>query len=82
MSADKTIKVTGEMIAEEISADMKRVGVGTGRVSVEMTHTQYAAIVTALCLASCDSYIGESTRAEYAKVRELMISAPIVGLSD
>lgn len=73
--------MSAEMNAE-ITEPMSRVGVGEGRVAVEMTHAQYGAIATALVLASFDPYIGEDVKAEYAKLREILINAPIVGLSD
>lgn len=66
----------------KISEAMSRVGAGDGRVSVEMTHEQFAAIATALVFASVDPYLTDDVKAEYAKVRELFITAPIVGLED
>lgn len=70
------------MSAEKIETPMSRVGVGEGRVSVEMTHEQYGSIATALILASFDPYISAEVKAEYAKLRELFTTAPLVGLSD
>lgn len=75
MSAEKTV-------AADITAQMRRVGAGAGRVSVEMTHAQYSAIATAMCIASFDPYLSADVKAEFVKLRELLINAPLVGLMD
>lgn len=67
---------------EMINQPMTRVGVGEHRVSVEMTHEQFGALASALVFASVDPYLSPEVKADYARVRELLISAPIVGLSD
>lgn len=67
---------------EKMNETITRVGVGEGRVSVEMTHEQFGALATALVFASVDPYLSADVKAEYARVRELLINAPIVGLSD
>lgn len=66
----------------KMTEEMKRVGVDEHRVSVEMTHEQFGAIATALVFASVDPYLSADVKAEYAKVRELFITAPFAGLSD
>lgn len=67
---------------ENMIQPMTRTGVNEDRVSVEMTHEQFGAIATALVFASVDPYLSPEVKAEYARVRELLITAPFVGLSD
>lgn len=67
---------------EMMNQPMTRTGIDADRVSVEMTHAQFGAIATALVFASVDPYLSPEVKAEYARVRELLINSPVVGLSD
>lgn len=70
------------MSANRMNEDMSRIGVGEDRLSVEMTHEQYGSIAAALMLVTLDRHLTPELVAEYTKLRELFIGAPIVGLSD